>query len=427
MLDIQRIAAHAVQQVLDGASLPAVLRALRETRLTPHQRAAIQDAAYGTLRHHGELKAIVDALSRQRITDKLLCALLTVALYQLLYGRAAAHTVVDHAVDVVQQLGKAAAKGLVNAVLRNFLRKRELLLEQVRQGSEVARYSYPQWWIDRVRASYPQRWQDVLDAGNQRPPMTLRVNRRACSVEKYSCLLDAANIPAMITGDWGIKLKTPVVVEKLPYFSAGWVTVQDLGAQYAAPLLDVCPGMRVLDACCAPGGKTTHLLEFAKVELTALDQDEQRQHKTMENLARLELSARCVVGDARQPETWWDGVAYDRILLDAPCSSSGVVRRHPDIKWLRRESDIEQYAGQQTDILNALWRTLGEGGKLLYTTCSLFPDENYQRIVAFLAQHPDAQLQPLEGVKTLDGQLLPDVEHDGFYYALLQKSGDSRD
>ena len=251
--------------------------------------------------------------------------------------------------------------------------------------------------------------------------MTLRVNRRKSSVEAYLQQLAEAGIAARAVGASGILLERPLAVDKLPGFSQGLVSVQDGGAQLAASLLDVKDGMRVLDACAAPGGKTAHLLELADVELIALDHDARRLQKVEQNLARLGLRAKCVAGDASQPSQWWDGQTFQRILADVPCSASGVVRRHPDIKWLRREGDIAQFAAQQAHILDALWHCLEQGGKLLYVTCSVFAEENHQQIENFIARHDDARLLSLPDIVEQDLQLLPDREHDGFYYALLAK------
>jgi 16S rRNA (cytosine967-C5)-methyltransferase len=330
--------------------------------------------------------------------------------------------VVDHAVRVtVQALRKTSAKGLVNAVLRNFLRSREALLSEAGSVSEVARHGYPQWWIDKLRAQYPLDWERILACGNQHPPMALRVNRRQGGVDAYLERLSQSGIIGHALGQNGILLEQPAAVEQLPGFVAGAASVQDGGAQLAAILLDVADGMRVLDACAAPGGKTAHLLELADIELTALDHDSKRMQKVEQNLDRLGLKAKCMVGDAAMPQQWWDGRVFQRILADVPCSASGVVRRHPDIKWLRREQDIAQFAAQQASILDALWRCLEQGGKLLYVTCSVFCQENSQQIMAFLGRHVDAELLPLTGFAQGDLQLLPDQEHDGFYYALLAK------
>lgn len=377
--------------------------------------------SYGTLRFYGQLRAILDLLLQKPVQDAAVRALLLVALYQLQYSRSAAHAVVDHAVRAAEALKKPWAKGLVNAVLRNFLRQRISLLEQA-AASEEGRYSHPQWWIDKLRRQYPDDWATLLETNNQHPPMTLRVNRRATSTAAYLDLLHQQGIEGQQVEEHAILLEQPVSVDKLPGFGDGMASVQDAGAQFAARLLDVADGMRVLDACAAPGGKAAHLLELAGIELTALDSDPERLKKIEQTLQRLKLEAHCLVGNAARPEEWWDGKPFQRILADVPCSASGVVRRHPDIKWLRREADIAAFAAQQAEILDALWRVLGRDGKLLYATCSVFAEENQQQIAQFLERHEDAQCLPLSLPAAKDGQLTPNPQHDGFYYALLLKA-----
>lgn len=377
--------------------------------------------SYGTLRFYFQLHAILDLLLQKPVQDAAVRALLLVALYQLQYSRSAEHAVVDHAVRAAEALKKPWAKGLVNAVLRNFLRQRISLLEQA-AASEEGRYSHPQWWIDKLRRQYPDDWATLLETNNQHPPMTLRVNRRATSTEAYLDLLHRHGIEGRQVGENAILLDQPVPVDKLPGFGAGMASVQDAGAQFAARLLDIADGMRVLDACAAPGGKAAHLLELAKIELTALDSDPERLKKIEQTLQRLKLEAHCLAGNAARPEEWWDDQPFQRILADVPCSASGVVRRHPDIKWLRREADIAAFAAQQAEILDALWRVLGSGGKLLYATCSVFAEENQQQIAQFLVRHKDARCLPLSLPTAKDGQLTPNPQHDGFYYALLLKA-----
>jgi len=354
------------------------------------------------------------------LTDDRVYFLLLVALYQLQYSKAAQHAVVDYAVRSAQMLNPRVS-GLVNANLRNFLRNQTALLEQAAQHVE-GRYSYPQWWIDELNAQYGERSIAILAAGNLHPPMTLRINRRRGTTQDYLAQLEVQHLPARLIEPDALQLDKPVPVDKLPGFSDGLVSVQDAGAQYAARLLDVQDGMRVLDACAAPGGKTAHILECAAVQMIALDKDEKRLQRVAENLQRLALPAQLVVGDAAVPDTWWDGKTFQRILADVPCSASGVVRRHPDIKWLRRRTDIAGFAAQQLSILCALWRLLAQDGKLLYATCSVFQQENEQVIAAFLAQHPDATRLPINLPEKSEGQLLPNDQHDGFFYALLQKT-----
>jgi 16S rRNA (cytosine967-C5)-methyltransferase len=428
MHNIQLAASQIIQQVLvDGRNLNQVLddSLSRKAVWTPAQRAALQDLSYGTLRFYGQLEAVLDELLHKPLSDRRIYYVLLVALYQLQYSKAAQHAVVDHAVRSAQMLNSKVS-GLVNAILRNFLRSQAALLERAAQHT-TGRYSYPQWWIDELQAQYGERSAAILEAGNQHPPMTLRVNQRRNTTEDYMALLNQHNLSARLVEPDALQLDKPMSVDKLPGFFSGLVSVQDAGAQYAAHLLDVHDGMRVLDACAAPGGKTAHILELAQVEMVAVDKDESRLKRVADNLQRLNLTllggaAQLVVGDAAGPDAWWDGKTFQRILADVPCSASGVVRRHPDIKWLRRSADIAGFAARQLDILRALWQLLAQDGKLLYATCSVFQQENEQVIAAFLAQRPDARRLPITLSFGIDGQLLPDNHHDGFYYALLHKS-----
>jgi len=323
--------------------------------------------------------------------------------------------VVDHAVRSADILNPKI-RGLVNAILRNFLRSQNELLAQAALKPE-GRYSHPVWWIDELRAQYGECANAVLEAGNGHPPMTLRVNLRRSTTTDYLAQLSAQDISARLISPDAIQLDKAVPVDKLPGFFDGLVSVQDAGAQYAARLLDATSGMRVLDACAAPGGKTAHILELADVEMVALDKDEKRMQRVAENLQRLDLSATLLTGDAADTAAWWDGKPFERILADVPCSATGVVRRHPDIKWLRRKKDIPSFAVQQLDILQALWPLLATNGLLLYATCSIFKQENQDVIDKFTARTAAAKQLPLPL-----GQLLPNAEHDGFFYALLQKT-----
>jgi 16S rRNA (cytosine967-C5)-methyltransferase len=383
-------------------------------------RATVQDMCYASLREYGELAAMRDALLTKPLTDSVVACLLVVALRQVRARPDAPHTVVNEAVEAAFAV-QPWARGLANAVLRNYLRQVDSLADKL-ASNPVAQWNYPQWWIDKVALAYPQHWQDLLAAGNQHPPMTLRVNTQHGSTLNYLECLQDEGIAAQQVGVSALQLAQPCAVSALPGFATGRVSVQDAGAQLAAMLLDVQDGQRVLDACAAPGGKTGHILELADVQLTALDNDEARLVRVRENLARLQLNATLLVGDAAQPGRWWDEVAYDRILADVPCSASGVVRRHPDIKWLRRPDDIAHFAAQQAKILTALWSCLAVGGKLLYATCSIFPEENQQQIDAFLARQSDARQLPLAGNWLTPGQLLVNDQHDGFFYALLEKN-----
>ena len=423
MLEIQQRAAGIVGHVLAGRSLDAELRAALPG-LAREARGALQDIAYGALRFLGELDSIADALLERPLKDTRVRDLLRVALYQLVHTRAAPYAIVDHAVTACAAMGKPAAKGLVNAVLRNFLRKRDALIEAAR-ATETGRYSHPQWWIEKLRIQYPAHFDAMLAAANAHPPLTLRVNVRRVSVEAYLQRLNAEGIAASALGGAAVVVEKPVPVERLPGFAEGDVSVQDAAAQYAAVLLDPLPGSRVLDACAAPGGKTAHILEIAEVDLTALDNDPERLARVRSNLERLALDANIVCGDAAVPDAWSGGSTFDRILADVPCSASGVVRRHPDIKWLRRPDDIARFAQRQCEIIDALWQVLAIDGKLLYATCSVFREENHEQIERFLARHRDARHLafpvPHTNAQLLAGQILPDERHDGFFYALLQK------
>jgi 16S rRNA (cytosine967-C5)-methyltransferase len=422
MQRIQHEAAKVVSKVVRGGrNLNEVLsESLRkQANLNAQEKGALQDLCYGTLRYYGRLVFMMDSLLERPVQESPLRCLLLVALYQLQYTKASQHAIVDQAVRATKNIN-GAASGLVNAVLRNFLRKQPALLEAA-DRKEESRYAYPQWWIAALKSQYGEQANAVLEAGNQHPPMTLRVNARKTTTAEYQSRLAEQDIHAQLVPPAALKLERPVGVERLPGFANGCVSVQDAGAQYAARLLDVHDGMRVLDACAAPGGKSAHLLESADVELVSLDKDEQRLLRVRENLQRLGLAAQVICGDAASPQDWWDGKVFQRILADVPCSASGVVRRHPDIKWLRRPEDIESFAAQQLQILNALWPLLARDGKLLYATCSIFERENQQTLDAFLAQHEDAVQTGLSVPGMIDGQLLPNDEHDGFFYALLHK------
>ena len=421
MDNVQLSAVSVISQVLKGRNLNQVLSETLSSsnEFTAQQRGALQDLSYGTLRYYGQLNVVLDELLSKPAQDFRIRYLLLIALYQLQYSKAAQYAVVDFAVKAVRTFNPSAS-GLVNAVLRNFLRKKTALLANAAR-TEEGRYSYPAWWINKIKLQYGGLAENILLAGNLHPPMTLRVNSRKVTSADYLILMAKNNIEARLIEPDAILLAHPVTVDKLPGFIDGVVSVQDAAAQYAAKFLDVQDDMRVLDACAAPGGKTTHILEIAQCELFALDKDEQRLERVQENLHRLQLEARLLHGDAARPEDWWDGKSYQRILADVPCSATGVVRRHPDIKWLRRSTDIETFAKQQLHILTALWPLLAAGGKLLYATCSIFGEENQQVVDAFLSQQSGAMQLPLSAPEMIAGQILPNDQHDGFFYALLCK------
>jgi 16S rRNA (cytosine967-C5)-methyltransferase len=420
MLGALRTAAQAVASVLAGRNLSAALDCAGEGAGALEAESASGKAlAYGTLRHLGYLRFALARLAPRPPRDARLSALLCVAIHQLEYTSEPHYAVVDRAVECAAQFAGRAAKPFANAVLRSYLRRRVEIRSAAERDPE-ARWSYPNWWIERLKAQLGGEAERVLELGNQHPPMTLRVNARRATPAAYLDRLRAAGMQGRVVGPVAVLLERPVPVSELPGFAAGEVSVQDAGAQHAAPLLAADAGMRVLDACAAPGGKTTHLLELADVELLALERDPERLRRVQENLARLGLAARTLCADAGNLERWWDGTAFDRVLLDAPCSASGVVRRHPDIKWLRRAQDLERFAAQQQRLLEALWQVLRRGGKFLYVSCSVFREENQLQIGRFVARHPDARLLPCHEGE--DGLLLPREEHDGFYHALLEKA-----
>ena len=432
----QLIAADAVHQVFSGRNLTLALPAALSLfpAATPQQKGAAADLSYGTLRFYGEIGAYLTQLMEKPLTDERIYALLLVAVYQLLHDKADSFTVVNQAVHAVSQLkrptAKSWAKGLVNGILRNFLRQKDQLIHKLKMN-EVAIYSYPQWWINKLKIQYPDHWQSMLETGNQHPPMTLRVNTQKISMTDYLQLLARQDIEATPIGAQAIILTKPQAVEKIPGFNDGIVSVQDYGAQLAAHLLNLKDKLKVLDACCAPGGKTGHILESANVAMTSLDSDESRLQRVQSNLDRLSLEANLVVGDASST-SWWDGVPFDRILADVPCTASGIVRRHVDIKWLRREADVASFVAQQAKILPSLWQMLAKGGKLLYVTCSVFYEENQGQVDKFLQQNADATQLPFAlftndhysqtNITHINGQLIPSTAHDGFFYALLQKN-----
>ncbi len=431
--------ADAVQAVRSGRSLTDAL-----PRCPADLRPGVQALAFHTLRWLGsatELRALLAPKTPPPAVD----ALLVTALALLwpappAYGPApyAEHTLVDQAVSAARVRVPAAA-GFINAVLRRFLREREALVTAVKHGA-LGAYNHPLWWVERVKRDWPQQWQALLASANQHPPMTLRVNARRGTGASYVGGLAALGrhatlLPDPARGGQAVVLAEPCPVTQLPGFADGEVSVQDAAAQRAARLLlegaDLKPQARVLDACAAPGGKTAHLLELAELDLLALDSDPLRLARVQDNLKRLGLKAELKAGDGRFPQGWWDGRPFDAILLDAPCTASGIVRRHPDVRWLRRQDDIQSLARVQAELLDALWPLLAPGGRLLYATCSIFPAEGKQQIDAFLQRQPagTALLEPHS-----PGHLLPVPDNasqgadgrsamlqDGFFYALIRQ------
>ena len=439
-------AADALQAVRAGESLNTAL-----ARTPEAARPGTQALAFHALRWLGGALAV-----RARLAPKAppagVDALLLTAI-ALLWPDSrppyAEHTLVNEAVAAARQRAPASS-GFVNAVLRRFLREREALVAAT-ASDPVATYQHPAWWIDRLRADWPAHWASILRAANEHPPMSLRVNARRSTAAGYVERLAGLGIGARAAGGQAVLLERARPVRQLPGFAEGEVSVQDAAAQLAAPLLLgrredgaapwLAPGARVLDACAAPGGKAAHLLELADIELLALDADPQRLARVHDTLRRLGLAARLQAGDAGAPAAWWDGRAFEAILLDAPCSASGIVRRHPDVRWLRRPGDIAALARSQARLLDALWPLLAPGGRLLYCTCSVFKAEGQEQIDAFLQRRPDAlhvadpaapghllprpDNRPHQGATDAGdgaGTALPErASMDGFFYALIEK------
>ena len=410
-------------------------RSLQGANIVHDERALIQELVYGTLRYYYRLEVIAKQLLLSPLKAKHhdLFALLLVGLYQLLYMDIPAYAAVSETVSAVKSIKKPWASKLLNKTLRRFLKEKEKLIELANKDLP-SRYAHPAWFIDALKKAWPTQWQTILEANNSRPPMVLRVNTQQISRADYLALLTANNIAATAIFDLpnAIQLEKSVPVKQLPKFNKGFVYIQDTAGQYAAQLLNLKPKQRVLDACAAPGSKTTSILETVRnlQALIAIDNDPQRIVKIKENIKRLGLPAErvnLITADATAIKKWWDGKLFDRILLDAPCSATGIIRRHPDIKILRQASDLPQHAAQQTTLLNALWPLLKKDGLLLYSTCSILPVENETIIAKFMSAHDNVTIVPIAMADSLElaygRQLLPKIDsHDGFYYALLQKT-----
>ncbi|MEJ2621257.1 MAG: 16S rRNA (cytosine(967)-C(5))-methyltransferase RsmB [Candidatus Thiodiazotropha sp.] len=430
MSNPRSLAARVIEGLLNGQSLSETIPKYLAGISDPRDSSLVQEIAYGVMRHFVQL----DALSRRLLSkplknkDRDVAALILIGLYQLLYLRVADHAAVHETAGAAKQLGKKWAVGLINGVLRSFQRQQESLLKAVAEQPEVT-YELPVWLLEKLRRQWPDGWQARVRALNERPPMSLRVNLTQQSLADYRQILQQAGIEAAAIPytEAGLTLAQPIDVAKLPGFECGWVSVQDGAAQLAAALLDAQPAQQVLDACAAPGGKSCHILERQPtVELTALDLSAERLLRVEENLQRLELRAEVVVGDAAHPEGAWANRLYDRILLDVPCSATGVIRRHPDIKQLRRASDIPTLVKLQGEILRAVWPLLKVGGRMVYVTCSVLADENHHQLVRFLAEQADAKAIQLEvewgEACEVGRQILPGQDGmDGFFYAALVK------
>jgi len=433
-MNIRALAAKVLNKVVEqGQSLSQALPAAQQD-LNPKDKALLQMLCYGVLRTLPRLDFFCRSLMQKPLKGKQrdLHFLILVGFYQLLYTRIPSHAAVGETVNGAKALKKPALKGMINGVLRNFLREQEALIAKADE-QDTLKYCHPSWLVKRLQNAYgEEKAAAIMEENNQQAPMWLRVNNLHHTREQYQALLAEVELTNVSANDAensnALRLEKATDVYKLPGFADGWVSVQDGAAQLAAHYLGAEADELILDACSAPGGKTVHTLELQPniKQMVAVDADDKRLVRVQENLDRLNLQATVIHGDASKPDSWWKGEQFDRILCDAPCSATGVIRRHPDIRWLRRDSDIAELVNLQKSILNALWDKLKPGGVLLYATCSILPDENELQVQAFLESTSDASLIPLSAQynSTSEGrQLLPNEDAmDGFYYAKLQKA-----
>ncbi|EKO3378787.1 16S rRNA (cytosine(967)-C(5))-methyltransferase RsmB [Vibrio fluvialis] len=424
-MNVRAAAAQVLFQVVDkGQSLSMALPAAQQN-IRPRDHALLQEICYGALRYLPRLESIANALMDNPLKGKqrVFHHLILVGIYQLSFMRIPAHAAVGETVEGAQDLKGPRLRGLINAVLRNYQRNQEQLDAQA-VSHNAGKYGHPSWLLKLLQNAYPQQWEAIVEANNSKAPMWLRVNHQHHDRDAYQALLNNENIDSSVhsQAEDALKLAAPCDVTKLPGFEKGWVSVQDAAAQLSLHYLQPQDGELILDCCAAPGGKTAHILERTQgSEVVAIDCDDTRLKRVHDNLKRLNLSAKVVCGDARYPQEWWQGSQFDRILLDAPCSATGVIRRHPDIKWLRRAEDIAALAELQREILDAMWQQLKPGGTLVYATCSITPQENVLQVKDFLARTSDAQLVGSE-LDNPGRQILPGEEDmDGFYYAVLTK------
>lgn len=424
--NLRSLAAQAIEQVIEnGQSLSAVLPPMQQ-QLPEKDKALLQELCFGVIRTLPRLEWCVGKLMSRKMTGKQRTVhyLIMVGIYQLLYTRIPAHAALAETVEGAVAVKRPAFKGVINGVLRQFQRQQEELVAEAEL--QDIRYLHPGWLLKRLRAAYPEQWEAIVDANNQRPPMWLRVNRQHHTRDAWLALLTEAGHRGYPHPDYpdAVRLENPLPVHALPGFDQGWVTVQDASAQGCVDLLDPQNGETILDLCAAPGGKTTHILEVApQAKVLAVDVDPLRLKRVYENLERLNMEAEVKCGDGRFPEQWADDRVFDRILLDAPCSATGVIRRHPDIKWLRRDRDIAELAQLQGEIFEAIWPRLKAGGTMVYATCSVLPEENSEQVAAFLARHPEATLVETGTRERPGRQNIPAGDQgDGFFYAKLIKN-----
>lgn len=430
-MKVRTAAAQLLGQILRQRGSLSSLLPSAQSQVPERDRALLQELCFGSLRWQPKLEAYLELLLDKplRAKDSDIQALLLLGLYQLIYTRIPDHAAIGDTVETARDLKKPWATRLANGVLRRFQRERQALDERLKDNPEFVS-AHPRWLMGSLERAWPEQIDSIIEANNSHPPLTLRLNTTKVSREQYLTQLTEAGIEAEATrhSPAGIQLHSPCDPRDLPLFAEGLISVQDESAQLAALLLNLAPGQRVLDACCAPGGKTGHILEAepALAQVVALDSDARRLVRVRENLARLQLEAQILCGDAGEPESWWDGELYDRILLDAPCSATGIIRRHPDIKGLRSQDEIAKLAQLQARLLEKLWPLVKPGGMLLYATCSVMPEENSRLIQAFVGNQLDVRCEPIDAdwglTQEFGRQLLPEKDRqDGFYYAKLHK------
>ncbi|MCG7499254.1 16S rRNA (cytosine(967)-C(5))-methyltransferase RsmB [Vibrio sp. Of7-15] len=425
-MNVRAAAAKVIFQVVDqGQSLSNVLPVAQQ-QVKPRDQALLQEICYGVLRVLPRLESITNELMEKPLKGKqrVFHHLILVGLYQLSFMRIPAHAAVAETVDGTKSLKGPRLRGLINAILRSYQRDQEAL-DTKATSHDAGKYGHPSWLLKLLKSAYPEQWQTIVEANNTKAPMWLRVNRQHHNRDDYQALLNNENIETTLhpSAPDALKLGSACDVQKLPGFDKGWVSVQDAAAQLSVEYLQPKAGELILDCCAAPGGKTAHILErTTDANVVAIDCDDNRLKRVHDNLQRLNLQATVVCGDARAPQEWWQGEQFDRILLDAPCSATGVIRRHPDIKWLRRANDIDALVELQSEIFDAMWKQLKSGGTMVYATCSITPQENKDQVSAFLQRTADAKLIGSD-LNNPGRQILPgEDDMDGFYYAVLEKA-----
>jgi 16S rRNA (cytosine967-C5)-methyltransferase len=425
MQNSQLLSAKVLEMLLSGSNLDKSFDAVFSSNRNSDQEiqeSQIKALTYGSVRFLGKSRFIINQLVKNKIENRLIECLIHIALYQLSQEKFNNFTIVNQAVDAAKKINFRKSN-FVNAILRNYLRSKDDL-QKLLNENPVSKYSYQNWWINKVKEEFKNDWETILEIGNQHPPLTLRVNIRKVNIEKYSETLMKNGLEHEVISNIGVIIKHPLNINNIPGFLEGQVSIQDYGAQIASELMGIRKGQKILDACAAPGGKTCNILESEDVDITALEIDEIRAEKINDNLKRLELNANVIHGSLSNNNLWWDGGHFDRILLDVPCSASGIVRRHVDIKWLRQMNDLKKFSEMQYLLLNSAWPLLKSGGRLLYATCSIFCNENRDVIEKFKKKFMDVKEIELiypNNIKHIKNQLVPSENHDGLFYALLEK------